>query len=337
MLAGRQVHLAHDARVPDARPAFVHDLGLELRDEIFHLLVQHRHDIALPGFKRRRLLHYEIDKVLFGYFETRFVLANVFSTIDTSAMLLALLSRKEIVVAAFAAAGFFIGLLVLILAFFSDEEIRIYMFFYRKRRIEKLFDHLSAVLEFVLAHSARVQSRFVHHSSVGLREINVVLEEVDVTQHVGDHHLVLSWRVGLQQKRVRGVRIDDDFVYFRQAEVVHHLHAMVRLAKRPMRVAAWQSIGADFVHDRSGNDLETHRKRIEPKSGSGNFPDLLDRFFEFLYFPVNHIIFYFLFSIFYFLFETANTCQSKTTIKNKKERASCKTPNFSRGIFLFYL
>src|SRR5438093_10434879 len=134
MLACRQIHLAHDARVPDARPAFVHDFGLELRDEIFHFLVQHRHDIALPGFKRRRVLHYEIDQALFGRFETRFVLADVVSIIDTAAMLVALLFGKEIVVAAFAAVWFLIGLLVRVLALFPDEETRTNMFSYRERR-----------------------------------------------------------------------------------------------------------------------------------------------------------------------------------------------------------
>jgi len=83
-----------------------------------------------------------------------------------------------------------------------DEEVRIDVFFYRKHRIEKLLDHLAAVLEFILAHPARVKRRFVDHPPVRAREVDAVLEEVHMTEHMSYHHLVLNRRVGFEQKSV---------------------------------------------------------------------------------------------------------------------------------------
>src|SRR5262249_30562107 len=66
VIAGGQIHLAHDSRVPDAGPAFVHDLGLHLRNEILHFLVEHRHDIPLPILKYIGILHNKEDEILLG-------------------------------------------------------------------------------------------------------------------------------------------------------------------------------------------------------------------------------------------------------------------------------
>ena len=47
--------------------------------------------------------------------------------------------------------------------------------------------------------------------------------------------------VGFEQKAVGRIGVDDDFVDPRQAEVVHRLHPVVGLAKRPVRVAPRQA------------------------------------------------------------------------------------------------
>src|ERR1700753_831913 len=64
--AAPQTKLAHDARMPVACKAFVHRLRLHLRDEVFHLLVEHSHRVALPVLKRGRVAHDVIDDIFFG-------------------------------------------------------------------------------------------------------------------------------------------------------------------------------------------------------------------------------------------------------------------------------
>jgi hypothetical protein len=44
----RQIEGIHDLVVPEAGPSLVHDLGLDLRDEVARLIVHDREDVALP-------------------------------------------------------------------------------------------------------------------------------------------------------------------------------------------------------------------------------------------------------------------------------------------------
>src|SRR5262249_2357223 len=287
MLARRQFHFAHDSRVPDASPALVHDLRLHLRNEILHLIVDHAHHVPLPVLKRRRVLHYVVDQVLLRRTQTR-LRSRVLGSILISRRFLL---DEQVVIATFPPP--FLLRLFLICSPFRisaalHEEIWVDVLVDWQHRVKKFFFDLSSVSELVFSHSSRVHGCSVHHPPVGLREINVVLEEIDVAKDVRNDQLVLSRRVRLQQKRVRRVGVDNDFVDLGEAEVVHHLHPMIRLAKGPVGIAARQCVRSDFVHHRCRNDLEIDRERIESKLDRCNLPGLFDRLLEFLYFLVSH-------------------------------------------------
>src|SRR5258705_13364385 len=108
-----------------------------------------------------------------------------------------------------------------------------------------------------------------------------------MTQYVGDHHLVLNGTVGFQQKAVGWVGVDYDFIDLREAEVVHRLHSMVSLAKRPVGIAPRQRIRSHLIHHRRGYNLKIRWIRIQAKTAS-HFPDLLDCVLQLFDFFVLH-------------------------------------------------
>jgi hypothetical protein len=160
-----------------------------------------------------------------------------------------------------------------------DEEVRVDVLLDGEDGVEQALDGLAPVLELVLGHPARVRRDGLDHAAVGLREVGVVLEEVDVAEHVRHDQLILDGAVGLQQEAVGRVGVDDDLVNLREAEVVHRLHAVVGLAERPVRVAAGQRVGADLVHHGGGHDLEARREGVEAEAAR-HLPDLFERLFE---------------------------------------------------------
>src|SRR5262249_26739142 len=57
------VHLPQDARVPERRPALIHDLSLHLRQEVEHLVADDGADVSLPLFELRGPLQEEEEDV----------------------------------------------------------------------------------------------------------------------------------------------------------------------------------------------------------------------------------------------------------------------------------
>src|SRR5262249_1049558 len=62
----RQLERVEDALMPEARPAFVHDLGFDLWDEVLCLFVDDREDISLPVAEDRVVIADEEQQILFG-------------------------------------------------------------------------------------------------------------------------------------------------------------------------------------------------------------------------------------------------------------------------------
>src|SRR5689334_7137559 len=62
----RQAQAVENALVPEARPAFVHDFGLDLRNEILRLFVDDREEILLPVAEDRIVVADKEQQVLFG-------------------------------------------------------------------------------------------------------------------------------------------------------------------------------------------------------------------------------------------------------------------------------
>ena len=61
----RKIQSLKDAFVPKARPAFVHDLGLNLRNKILGLFVDHGHQVFFPFRKLRIVVANEKKNVFF--------------------------------------------------------------------------------------------------------------------------------------------------------------------------------------------------------------------------------------------------------------------------------
>src|SRR5207249_2221767 len=62
----RQLEGVQDPLVPEARPALVHDLGLDLRDEVLRLLVDDGEQVLLPLLQERVVVADEEEQVLVG-------------------------------------------------------------------------------------------------------------------------------------------------------------------------------------------------------------------------------------------------------------------------------
>ena len=86
----------------------------------------------------------------------------------------------------------------------------------------------------VAAHARGVVRHRVDHLAVGLREEEVVLEEVDVPVDVRHHQLLVDQRVALEQVGVGGVVVDHHLVDLREAVLV----ALGRAARTPCRSAS---------------------------------------------------------------------------------------------------
>ena len=76
-----------------------------------------------------------------------------------------------------------------------------------------------------------------NHAAIGFREVGVVFKEVDMPEHVGNHHFVLDGTIRFEQKAVGRISVDDNFVNLRQTEVVHRLHSLIGFTESPVRVA----------------------------------------------------------------------------------------------------
>ena len=104
-------------------------------------------------------------------------------------------------------------------------------------RIDEALDLLDPQPLDVATHARRVVRHPVDHPAVGLGEEVVVLEEVDVPQHVRDDHLLIDQRVPLQQVRIGGVVVDHHLVDLREAVDVALGEVLELHAEAPVRVA----------------------------------------------------------------------------------------------------
>ena len=99
---------------------------------------------------------------------------------------------------------------------------------------------------------------------IGGAEGEVVLEEVDVSEHVTHHELLVRQAVAFQQVGVRGVVVDHHLVDLGQAILVALAEPLVLHAEAPMRITIGKAtVGGDLVHVVVAEHLEHDRKEVE--------------------------------------------------------------------------
>ena len=135
----------------------------------------------------------------------------------------------------------------------------------RHAPVDERLDLVLAVPLDVPADAGRVVGHLVHHLAVGVREVDVVLEEIAVPVDVGHHQLLVDGVVAAHQVGVARVVVDDHLVDLRQPVLVALAQLLVLHAERPVRVARREAaVGRDLVQLVGVDDLEDRLEEVEP-------------------------------------------------------------------------
>ena len=260
--------LRHQLRVPVGRPPLVHDLGLRLRRVVIGLLPDDRQDVPLPVLDRR-MVDQELQHVALGGLGKALLAPGLLLKL----LLVGLdeLGRvDEIVHVRLALHPPHLGprlfRLVAVLGAVAHDEGRVGIdeVLQGQADVHEVLDHLHAVGVHVAADARPVVGHHVHHLAVGLRERQVVLEEVAVSVDVRHHQLLVDDLVALQQVGVAGVVVDDHLVDLRQAVGVRLLKIFVLHPEAPVRVAGGETAeGGDLVEPPVIQELEDDRKEVK--------------------------------------------------------------------------
>ncbi len=113
----------------------------------------------------------------------------------------------------------------------------------------KALDRIEPELVDVLADLRGVIRHRVHHFAIGLREPDVVLEEIAVAVNVGHDDLLVDEMIALEQVRVARVIVDDHFVDLVQAVRVALVEPLVLHAELPVGIPVRKpAVSGDHVH-----------------------------------------------------------------------------------------
>jgi len=257
----RELDRVEDALVHERGPPFVHDLGLDLRDEVLRLLVHDREQVLLPALQEGVVVADEEQEILVG---RRRRMPHVGLGRFGAAM-----DPVERVVGRARRLGDPVPLVLL--GELADGEIAPALERQRVRGVEHRLDAVEADARHVdvAPHPVGVcLERGRGEFGAGGPEREVVLEEVVVPVDVRDREDLKKERVVAHQVREGGVRVDDHLV--RQpghAVVVEGLQFLVRLAVGPMRVVR-RHAGVRHVrqHLRVIAELELLRVAVEAEA-----------------------------------------------------------------------
>ena len=126
----------------------------------------------------------------------------------------------------------------------------------------KRLDRIEPVLVDVLADLRGVIRHRVHHFAIGLREPDVVLEEIAVAVHVRHDDLLVDEMIAFEQVGVARVIVDDHFVDLVQAVRVALVQPLVLHAELPVGIPVRKSaVGRDHVHFFEVEDFEEWSRR----------------------------------------------------------------------------
>ncbi len=119
----------------------------------------------------------------------------------------------------------------------------------RQASIQEAFDRFEAIPVDVLPDLRGVVRHRVHHFAIGLREPDVVLEEIAVAVNVGHDDLLIDEMVAFEQIRIAGIVVDHHLVDLVQTVRVALGQPLVLHAELPVRIAVRKpAVGRDHVH-----------------------------------------------------------------------------------------
>ena len=258
----RQIERGHDPVVPVAGPALVHDLGLDLGQEVAGLLVDDGQEVLLPVGQIAIVVADEQEDVGLG-------LERLLRQIDRR-RLDALVQPRERVVRRLGRVQQALALLGRLQLL--DREIARAVERDRVRRVQELLDRVAAdrrVLDIAAHPVGAGLERGQGLTGVGGRaEGEIVLEEVVVAVDVRDGQDLQAQGVVAHQVGEGGVGVDHHLVgQAGDAMVVHGLGLLERLAEAPVRVVRGHAvIGHVAQHRVLVADLELLRVAARARS-----------------------------------------------------------------------
>ena len=159
---------------------------------------------------------------------------------------------------------FFFGVLFTFGSPFDEHRMVIDQIVQAKTKINEAFDSFQSVFVDVLPDLGCVIRHDVHHFAVGLREPNVVLEEITMAVNMRHDELLIDQVVALQQIRVARVIINDHLVNLLQAVGVALVEALVFHAELPVGIPVREpTVGGNHVHFFEVEDLENGFVKIQ--------------------------------------------------------------------------
>jgi hypothetical protein len=96
-------------------------------------------------------------------------------------------------------------------------------------------------------------------------EIDVVFEEIAVSQDMGDDQLILDQGIAFQQKGVAGVGIYDHFVDAAQVVIILRLHLVIGLAESPVRETGGHTVSPKGIDNIRRADFKIHIIKVQTK------------------------------------------------------------------------
>ena len=110
----------------------------------------------------------------------------------------------------------------------------------------------------------RVVGHLVHHLAIGLREPEVVLEEIAVPVDMGHHQLLVEQCVGLHQIGVTRIVVDHHLIDLLQPVRVALRQLLVLHAEPPVRIPQGEAAkGRQHAHFFVIDDFKDRRKKVE--------------------------------------------------------------------------
>ncbi|MEA3220797.1 MAG: hypothetical protein OZX49_01912 [Immundisolibacter sp.] len=259
---GRQVQAADDAVVPEAGPALVHDLGLDLRDEVLRFLVDDGQQVPLPVGEVGIVVADEQQDVLFRLqrHAPQVRLGQLRRAVDVRVRIVRAVRGLDGPLALFGVTQFAHAKVAP-----AVEGQRMGCVQHRLH----LVDADGRVFR-IAAHAvgARLEAR-LRQLRVRALEGEVVLEEIVVSVDVGDGQDLQAQRVVAHQVRNRLVRVDDHLVgQAADAVVVGGLELLERLAVGPVRVVRGHAVvGHVAEHLLLVADFEHLREAVQAEFG----------------------------------------------------------------------
>ena len=138
--------------------------------------------------------------------------------------------------------------------------------FQRQAAVDEGLDRLRTVAIHIALNARRVIGHLIHHFSIGVIKIKVILEKIAMGIHVRHHQLLVNEMVAPEQIGVTRIVVNDHFVDLGKPIGIAFMDLLEIHSEGPVSVAQREApVSRDFIHLRVIEDLEDHRKEIQSK------------------------------------------------------------------------